>query len=304
MKADKIENSDVSSEAIPADYKGASAEAIQHHYDVGNEFYRLWLDNTLTYSCALWDEDETNDTLELAQLRKLDFHIRNARAQQAQHVLEIGSGWGSLPKRLVDVDGVEKVTTLTLSQAQLQWIESFQNSQIETRLENWFHHFPQQPYDSIILIEAFEAFVQRDLSEAERIETYRTFFQRCHDWLKPGGWMSLQTIAWGNMRREDLGEFIPSEIFPESDLPTLADIAKASERIFEVVELRNDRKHYERTHRNWLSMLKANRSAAVNLVGEETVARYEKYLKMSIVGFYTGKNDLLRLTLRRIDSPR
>jgi cyclopropane-fatty-acyl-phospholipid synthase len=304
MNSVKPQNNGASIKTIQPDYKGASSEAIQHHYDVGNEFYRLWLDSALNYSCALWEENVEYDALELAQLRKLDFHINQARARSAKRVLEIGCGWGSLLRRLVEVNGVEKAIGLTLSKAQLEWSALFEQPQIEVRLENWFHHSPKQPYDAIISIAAFEAFAKLGLSEAEKIDAYRKFFQRCHEWLKPGCWMSLQTIAYGNCGKKDMSRFLATEIFPESDLPSLADIAKASERTFEIVALRNDREDYERTCKAWLSRLKANRAAAVNLVGEEVVSRYEKYLSFSSIGFKLGTMNLLRITLRRIDNPR
>ncbi|MBE9037514.1 class I SAM-dependent methyltransferase [aff. Roholtiella sp. LEGE 12411] len=280
---------------------GASAEAIQHHYDVSNEFYRLWLDSTNTYSAALWED---NDTLELAQIRKLDYHINQARANNAKRVLDVGCGWGSTLKRLVEVHGVQQAVGLTLSNSQAEWISSFNQPQIDARVESWSDHVPTAPYDAIISIGAFEHFAQLNLSQDEKIAGYRAFFQRCHEWLQPGGCISLQSISYENSRREDFSQFYATEIFPESDLPRLADIATASERIFEVVALRNDREHYARTLRAWQKGLKANRAAAVNLVGEEVVSRYEKYLKFSIIGFHVGTMGLLRVTLRRIDNPR
>ncbi|WP_193196931.1 class I SAM-dependent methyltransferase [Nostoc sp. MG11] len=280
---------------------GASAEAIQHHYDVSNEFYRLWLDSTNTYSAALWED---NDTLELAQIRKLDYHINQARASNAKRVLDVGCGWGSTLKRLVEVHGVQQAVGLTLSNSQAEWISSFNQPQIDARVESWSDHVPTAPYDAIISIGAFEHFAQLNLSQDEKIAGYRAFFQRCHEWLQPGGCISLQSISYENSRREDFSQFYATEIFPESDLPRLADIATASERLFEVVALRNDREHYARTLRAWQKGLKANRVAAVNLVGEEVVSRYEKYLKFSIIGFHVGTMGLLRVTLRRIDNPR
>ncbi|MDJ0796949.1 MAG: cyclopropane-fatty-acyl-phospholipid synthase family protein [Calothrix sp. MO_167.B12] len=280
---------------------GASAEAIQHHYDVSNDFYRLWLDPTSTYSSALWEE---NDNLESAQLRKIDFHINQARAIGAKRVLDVGCGWGSTLKRLVEMHNIDQAVGLTLSKAQAEWIESLNQPQIEVQLKSWSDYLPEEPFDAIISIGAFEHFAKLELSEEQKIERYRTFFQRCHEWLKSSGYMSLQTIVYENSQREDVSQFFAEEIFPESDLPHLAEIAKATEKIFEVVALRNDRKHYERTLRAWLKNLKANRKEAVNLVGERVVARYEKYLSFCIIGFHTGTMNLSRITLRRIDHPR
>ncbi len=286
--------------AVKTPNPGTSAKAIQYHYDVGNDFYRLWLDSTNTYSSALWEE---NDTLESAQLRKIDFHINQARARGAKRVLDVGCGWGATLKRLVEMHNVGYAVGLTLSNAQAEWIASFNHPQIEVKVESWSDHYSQEPYDAIISIGAFEHFAKPDLSNAQKVDSYRTFFQRCHEWLKPGGWMSLQTIAYGNMRPEDRSQFIVNDIFPESDLPTLADIAKASEGILEIVALRNDREDYERTSRAWLRNLKANRAAAVRLVGEEVFSRYEKYLSLFLIGFHIGTINLLRITMHRLDTP-
>src|SRR5947199_10843989 len=77
--------------------RGASPEAIQHHYDVGNDFYRLWLDPTLTYSCALWEEGDSDDMLERAQRRKIEHHARRVRVPAGGRVLDVGCGWGPCP---------------------------------------------------------------------------------------------------------------------------------------------------------------------------------------------------------------
>ena len=281
---------------------GASLAAIQHHYDISNEFYGCWLDKTFTYSSALWADEDPQDSLELAQQRKIDFMITQARAKGAKRVLDIGCGWGSVLRRLVDIHGVELAVGLTLSEAQAKQVSSFNHPKIRVYLQSWSEHSPLEPYDSIISIGAFEHFARIELSNAERIEAYRNFFRQSYQWLKPGGYMSLQTIAYGNMRREDASQFMNTSIFPESDLPRLTEIAQAIEGIFEIQLLRNDREHYARTCNEWLTRLKASRLKAVSLVGEEVVNRYEHYLKLSTVGFRMGKIALLRLTLRRFDN--
>ncbi|NJM72008.1 MAG: class I SAM-dependent methyltransferase [Scytonema sp. RU_4_4] len=300
----KTQNLDTSTEIIQHEYKGTSAESVQHHYDEGNEFYRLWLDDTMTYTCALWEEGEMYDALKTAQIRKLDFHIKQAKAKRARRVLDIGCGWGALLRRLVEVHDVEKAVGLTLSKAQAEWVKSLKNPQIEVYLENWSDHCPENPYDAILGVGILEHVARLELSETEKVKTYRHFFLRCHELLQPGGWMSLQTGVYGNMRREDFSQFIATEIFPESDYPRLADLAKASEQLFEIVAIRNDPEHYERTCKAWLSKLKTNRAAAVNLIGEEAVVRYEKYLNFCIIGFHIGTINLVRIAMRRIDNPR
>lgn len=279
---------------------GASPKAIQYHFDVGNDFYQLWLDKSLTYTCAFWEENEGDDSLELAQTRKLDFHIHQARASDANRVLDIGCGWGSLLRRMVQVHGVKQTIGLTLSQAQVDFIQSVACPQVQVMLMSWTHYMPEEPFDAILAVGVMEHAVKPELSDAQRLEAYRNFFSRCHAWLKPSGWISVQTIAYENMHRQELSQFI-CQVYPESDLPTLVEIIKASAGLFEVVALRNDRQHYERTCRVWLSRLKKNRAAVLNLVGEAVVAQFEKYLKLCIIGFHTRNMSLLRIAFHRID---
>lgn len=281
---------------------GASVEAIQHHYDVGNAFYRLWLDPSMSYSAACWADE--HETFVGAQQRKLEFHVTQARAQTAPRVLDIGCGWGAWLKYLVDRYPVEQAVGLTLSQEQAQWIDSYHEPRIDVRLESWSDHTPIEPYDAMVCVGAFEHFARPEHSDAQRLAGYRAFFQSCHAWLRPGGWMSLETITYENMRRQDRSRFLLENIYPESDLPTLADIAEATERLFELVTYRNDRADAARTWRVWLHNLKAKRAEAVQLVGEEKVATYETYLKFSIIAFHIGNLGLPRMALKRIDRPR
>jgi cyclopropane-fatty-acyl-phospholipid synthase len=279
-------------------YGGASMEAIQHHYDLSNAFYNLWLDETMTYSSALW---EGASSLSEAQIRKFDYHIDSAHVRGAECVLDIGCGWGAMMARLVDEAGVKSVVGLTLSEAQAEWIRKRDDARVEVRVENWESHQPKQLYDSIISIGAFEHFARPDIARAEVVESYRKFFLKCREWLKPDGRLSLQTIAYGTARREDLNRFIIEEIFPESDLPTLADIDQASHRLFEVERVRNDRHDYERTLKEWYFNLRARKDEAIAVVGPDAVVRYEKYLSLFAVGFHTGAMNLFRIVLRRVD---
>lgn len=281
---------------------GATARAIQHHYDVGDDFYRLWLDRRMVYSCAKWAD---GDDLEQAQLRKLDHHIAAARARGAARVLEIGCGWGAMLERLTQECGVGRAVGLTLSEAQRAHIAARAWTGVEVRLESWADHAPAAPYDAIVSIGAFEHFARLDMTEAQRIAAYAMFFARCRDLLADDGRLSLQTFAYGAARPRAAAadaastRFLASEIFQETDPPTLAELAAATVGTFEVVALENDRLGYARTCKEWLERLRRARPQAVALVGEATYARYQRYLEYSFVGFHTGNLDLYRVTLQR-----
>lgn len=287
-------------------YQGASLQAIQDHYDLSNDFYRLWLDPNMVYSGALWED---GDTLEQAQIRKLEHHITSARAQGGARVLDIGCGWGAILRRLVENHGVKQAMGLTLSDAQASWVRSLGLPNVAVRVESWVDHVPEGPYDAIISIGAFEHFARLESSEAEKVESYRKFFERCQQWLRPDGYLSLQTFAYGATRTRSEARsapatrFLAEEIFRETDPPRLVNIAEATEGTFEVVALRNDRRDYARTCRTWLKNLKDNRAQAVRVVGEEAVVRYERYLEYSFLGFESGNLALYRITLKRINPP-
>jgi len=285
---------------------GTSLEALQYHYDIsnGNDFYRLWLDQNMLYSCAFWEENEGYESHETAQIRKLDFHINQARVKNAKRVLDIGCGWGALLKRLTDTYKVERAVGITLNKCHVDTVAGFNHPNIEVFQESWAEHSPVEPYDGIISLEAFEHFAKLDASESEKLQGYRYFFSQCHSFLKPGGWMSIQTAMYENSTKKDFSEFFAQKVFPDSDLPRLWEIVKASEGLFEIVALQTDREGFVRSYKAWLKKLKENRKQAVDLVGEELVARYEKTLGLFMIGYHTGTMNLLRVAMRRIDNPR
>ncbi|WP_174189603.1 SAM-dependent methyltransferase [Nocardia barduliensis] len=273
----------------------AAAAAIRHHYDAGNDFYRLWLDSSLSYSCAL--RSGADDTLEAAQERKLRFHLDAICADSAAAVLDIGCGWGAILQRLSRRHAVARSVGLTLSAEQAEFVRTLDLPGVEVRLENWLHFEPDIRFDGVISIGAFEHFARPEDSPAEKIRVYREFFTRCRDWLNDDGVLSLQTIVYANMEREQASTFMQREIFPDADLPTLAEIATAAEGVFEIRSLANGRLDYAWTCAEWARRLRANRAEAVEIVGADVVARYERYLKLSALGFRMGKIGLLRLVL-------
>ncbi len=275
---------------------GASPQAIGAHYDVSNEFFRLWLDPEMIYSCAMFDEPRN---LAGAQLRKLDYHIESAGASGAARVLDIGCGWGGLLKRLVTHAGVKKAVGLTLSPSQAQWVRRGAGPEIEVLEEHWRDHRPDRPYDAIISIGAFEHFVHRGIDAERKLDRYREFFRWCHAALAAGGRLSLQTIAYTAPPSEAERQrmmFIGDKIFPESELPLIWEPIAAADGPFELVTLRNDRDHYYQTLRHWERNLTARRGEAVALVGEAKVEDFRRYLRESAWGFKLGLICLLRMS--------
>lgn len=280
----------------PLQRKEEAAAAIRHHYDVGNPFYSLWLDDTLTYSCAIWDGP--SDTLESAQKRKLDFHLNAVGVSNNKKILDIGCGWGAILKQASENHDNCVCVGLTLSNEQEKYIQSLELPNVDVKVESWLEYEPANKFDGIISIGAFEHFATPMDSSKQKIELYKHFFTKCRGWLNEDGMLSLQTIAYANMDKSQASDFINKDIFPNADLPTLAEITAAAEGLFEIQHVSNGRIDYALTCEEWGRRLKKKREIANNVAGSEIVNRYERYLKLSAMGFRMGKICLLRLILK------
>jgi cyclopropane-fatty-acyl-phospholipid synthase len=273
---------------------GASRPAMATHDDASNAFFTTWLDPSMTSSCAMWEPHEHG--LQAAQERKLDYHVQQAVVAGAERVLDIGCGWGSGLARLTSVHSVSKAVGLTVSPSQASWIRRLADPRIEVHVGGWADHAPEAAYDGILSIGALEHIARPEYDGEARVAAYRKFFMRCHELLRPGGHLSLETIALGR------GKYLPdtplAEMFPESRLPRLSEIAEGFDQVFEVQVLRNDRTHYERTVKSWLQALEANWHVAVAGASEVTAERYRRYLGFTAIGFASGLFDLYRITLR------
>jgi cyclopropane-fatty-acyl-phospholipid synthase len=291
----------LSETALPPGKKllGPSLESIRQHYELSNEFFALWLDPLMLYTCAFYDG--TDDFAE-AQVRKLDHHIEAANAAGKDHVLDLGCGWGALSNRLVGHAGVKRATGLTLSAEQAKWARERALPGVEIRLEDWRDHKPEKPYDAILAVGLFEHLAHHGIEPAKKAAAYREFFTWCEKWLAPAGRLTLQFTAWtlppsSYMRQRFT--FIQDMIFPDSELPYMQEVFTAAEGHFEVLALRNDREHYYRTLRQWEANLMANRKEAIALVGEEAVDNVRHYLRLSAGAFKIHQISLLRMSFQR-----
>ena len=273
-----------------------SQAEIQYHYDSGNEFYALWLDSRMVYSAALWTSD--SQSLEEAQVEKLRFHADAAGTRPGARILDVGCGWVALLRYLVEERDVAEAVGLTLSAAQKQrFDERRPDPRARMEITNWQDYDDLKPFDGIISIGAFEHFGRQDHSPEERLAVYRQFFDFCRRRLNRGGKLSLQTIAYGRIRK--LTPFMREKIWRESELPMAHEVLEAASRWFEPDALENHRLHYARTLRAWESRLCAARGRAEDLVGAEKVADYLRYLDEAASGFENGAIQLLRVAFRR-----
>ncbi|AUB37423.1 cfa, cyclopropane-fatty-acyl-phospholipid synthase [Nostoc flagelliforme CCNUN1] len=241
-----------------------------------------------------------DNDLEQAQYRKIDWHLDASGATKGQKLLDIGCGWGSLMNRYVSVDKERSAIGLTLSHNQYQYIQSLNIPNIEVYEQSWINHQPENDYDAIVSVGAFEHFAQPGVSRSEKVSVYRDFFSHCQNWLKTKGKLSLQTIAYGSLSAENKNLFIQNDIFPDSELPRPSEIFEAADGLFEIKIYRNDGIQYGRTCDLWLKNLSRQKQAITEEFGEHLYSKYQRYLKLSIAGFYLGQILLLRLEMQSL----
>lgn len=211
-----------------------SRRNIADHYDLGNEMFAAFLDPSMTYSCAEFAEE--GDTLETAQLRKLDRVIDSTRIGADDHVLEIGCGWGSFARRAVERTGC-RVTGITLSEQQKEWAEAeIRRAGMEDRIDVRLVDYRRLTgsFDRIVSIEMIEAVGREHLPE---------YFRVCERLLRPGGRMLVQAITIDDSIYESYSrraDFIQRYIFPGGHLP--------SEQALENVVSRHTDLQYAHTH--------------------------------------------------------
>lgn len=275
---------------------GATREDIEHHYDVGNDFYQLWLDRRNVYSSARPESE--HEGLEDAQLKKLDYHIDALGLSGKGRVLDIGCGWGALLERGLERGLFEDPHGLTLSASQAQACHELLGDRATVAIESWERH-RAAPYDGIVSIGAFEHFVRTDDSRETKIERYRAFFSFCAEHLVDGGCLSLQTIGYGVMPGGRLNRFIAEKIFPGSDLPYLSEIADAAHGLMSIEVVENRPHDYSWTCSSWAQRLVERHDEATALVGADKTAEFVKFLKMSAAGFDRGALTLYRIRMRK-----
>ena len=277
---------------------GASAEAIRAHYDTPTEFFRLWLGDDLVYSAALFAE---GDDLVAAQNRKLDHHIAAAGVAPGDRVLDVGCGWGAMLRRLTGTAGAGSAVGLTLSTAQADWIGGLRLPNVEVREEHWRDHRPDAPYDAIVSIGAFEHFAHPGLAPEAKLAAYRDFFAWCRSRLEAGRPPVVADHRLCRQHRRHAALHSPPRSFRRPNCRASGSRWPLPRTAFELLALRNDRDHYERTLRIWQRTLTERHAEAVALVGEETVARFHRYLKVSAMAFRIGNICLLRMSFLRRD---
>ncbi|MBW2483383.1 MAG: class I SAM-dependent methyltransferase [Deltaproteobacteria bacterium] len=262
--------------------KVGSRKNILAHYDLGNEFYTLFLDPTMTYSCGIFEHDHS--TLEEASIAKYDRLCQKLELKPGHRVVEIGTGWGGFAVHAAKHYGVH-VTTTTISDEQYRYAE---NRFREAGLTDQINLLKQDYRD---LTGEFDRLVSIEMIEAVGHHFYNTFFQTCSRLLKADGLMALQAITIGDQifdRHKRSVDFIKRYIFPGSCIPSVTAISNAiaTATDLRMIHLEDITPHYARTLREWRRRFFANIDAVRNMGYPDTFIRmWEYYLCYCEGGF-------------------
>lgn len=295
--------------SVSADPKaaGTSPAAIAQHYDLPEEFFRIFLGDDLVYSCALWQD---GDDLDAAQRHKIDWFAERLGVRDCR-VLDVGCGWGGLLERFVHAHGVRSGVGITLSGAQHGIAEQRRVPGIEYRVESWAMHEPAAPYDVITAVESTEHFASDRLEPDEKVQVYRAFFDEAASWLTPDGRVGLQLICLDGVGhdgsrpgRGPYTDLINRDIFPESMSSSLGEMVLGWETHFRLVEFAEHTSHYVRTFRAWEQRFRAERARAERLVGKKTAQSFGSYFAASGVLFRLRKQALYRVVLVKRPKPK
>jgi cyclopropane-fatty-acyl-phospholipid synthase len=289
----------------PAHFRGArrhtkrrDAAAVRYHYDVGNDFYALWLDRRMQYSCAYFPTG--GETIEAAQEAKLEHICRKLRLQEGERLLDVGCGWGGLLEYAATRHGVRGLG-ITLSErqaaaarARLAAAGVADRCAIEVR-----------DYRDLEGEGAFDKIVSVGMREHVGRARMPAYFATAHRLLRPGGLFldhgitragAAEAARGPNLRariarrlwRRD--EFIERYVFPDGELIPIGELLTDGERAgLEARDVENLREHYARTLGHWVRRLEARHDEAAAIVGETTYRVWRLYMSASAVGFRTGR---------------
>jgi cyclopropane-fatty-acyl-phospholipid synthase len=284
------------------------AAAIQFHYDVGNSFYKLWLDRRMVYSCAYFRTAE--DTLDTAQEQKLDLICRKLRLKPGERLLDIGCGWGGLIMHAAEHYGVD-ATGITLSENQASLAqERIEQAGLASRCR-----VAIRDYRTLADGDAYDKISSIGMVEHVGLSHLPVYFDSVYRALKPGGlFLNHGIVSLGEARPRSVGErifrkfwradaFIDKYVFPDGKLTATSQAIGAAEAAgFEVRDVESLREHYAMTLRYWVKSLEQKTQDATELVGAHTFRVWRLYMAASANAFTTAAINVLQTLLAKPDA--
>ncbi|PKM45619.1 MAG: cyclopropane-fatty-acyl-phospholipid synthase [Gammaproteobacteria bacterium HGW-Gammaproteobacteria-1] len=266
-----------------------SRENIHHHYDIGNAFYRLWLDHEMQYTCAYFPDPDM--TLEAAQRAKLDHVCRKLQLKPGETVVEAGCGWGGLARHMARYYGV-RVKAYNISTEQVAYArERAAQEGLADRVE-----YVLDDYRTIA--GEYDAFVSVGMLEHVGAEQYHVLGGVIDRALKPGGRGLIHSI--GQNQAQPMSAWAERRIFPGAYPPTLREMMMIFEPYdLSVLDVENLRLHYARTLEHWLQRYEASEPEVEQMFDAHFVRAWRLYLASSIASFTSGSLQLFQVLFAR-----
>lgn len=279
--------------------RGSDLAAIQYHYDVSNEFYQAWLDPRMVYSCAYFEQGD--ETLEAAQLRKIDHILTKVRLQRGQRLLDIGCGWGALVIRAAGAYGARCVG-ITLSQRQFELAtERVRSAGLQDRVEIRLQDYRdvQGPFDRITSVGMFEHVGLHHLE---------AYFARIRELLADDGWALNHGITSSDAHDGETalggGRFIDRYVFPQGELPHISTVLRTMQAGgLEAIDVESLRRHYARTLSLWSEAFEARAQELRKMVSERHWRIWRAYLAGSRWAFEHDEISLFQVLCRKAGRP-
>ncbi len=267
--------------------KGIEGKEVRRHYDLGNDFYQLWLDSSMTYSCAFFSEPGMS--LEEAQSEKRKIIYEKLQLKEGDRLLDIGCGWGSIVLEAAQLYEVQS-TGITLSRNQYEFVrEKIKSLGLEGKAEVYLMHYEDLPK----LGRNFNKVVSVGMFEHVGKGRHRKFFEVVREIMEDGGLFLLHSI--GKVHTSSQSKWIRKYIFPGGYLPSIEEVLRASKGFgFNLIDIDNWRPHYYLTLKEWKRRFLSARDWVVKRYGEEFFRMWELYLTASAVSFYIGSNHLFQ----------
>jgi cyclopropane-fatty-acyl-phospholipid synthase len=275
--------------------KASDKKAIQYHYDVSNEFYKLWLDENMVYSCAYFENGD--EDIGTAQLKKIDHILTKIQVQPGQRLLDIGCGWGALVLRAASKFGAQCVG-VTLSQNQFDLAtQRVKNAGLQDKIEIRLQDYRDVPgqFDRITSVGMFEHVGRKNLPE---------YFRKIHDLLVDDGIAMNHGITSTDYNSGETalggGEFIDRYVFPDGELPHIS-LALESMQMggLEAVDVESLRRHYAHTLDIWADNFEAKAEEAKKLVDDEKFRIWRVYLAGCAYAFEHDDVSLYQVVCRK-----
>lgn len=292
---------------------GSSQADVEVSYDVSNEFFRLWLDERMNYTCAVFESPD--QSLEAAQLNKLRILSDFAKAGPGKTVLDIGCGWGACVEYLATTRKVDRAVGITLSRAMAAEVNLRNIPGVECVAADFMQWETAEKFDGLVSICMIDHLCSpAEALQGKAVDIYRRYFQKCWKLTKPGSSFGFQAILrnrtpkmrpWGALAadtRKDLEDFSFSskEIFPNGLNPRLEELIQAINPWWEVKTLHTRREHYQRTTAEWLRRLRLNETTIRAKWGDKVFEDYDRYLSTCVRAFDIHYSSLVQMELERI----